>query len=311
MPKTIYSYIHSDDLSGSRIITMDNCFCKLYNIKRNDNKFFQDLKDELKKPALYILLNIESNKAYIGETDDFLSRINQHIQRKAFWDEVFAFMSTDDALSKTEVQYLEYLAYDKAFNVASFDLSENTQVPTKPHMSLIQKGKTEEFFKLVQFLTEFAGCDIFKQKKKESYPIQHSNIMQLAESKTKPEDLKGRIHLSLNGEGKYTKGDFVRMVIKKYIEQNPSISFIALKTIFHNNLLGSWNRWNLIESDIEKAKSWKEQGENCRRHLIKDNHILVCDGVPFVVCNQWDYNNLINILCIVESMGWEYKIIKE
>ena len=34
MATTIYTYLHNDDLSGSRIVSMDDCMCKLYNIKK-------------------------------------------------------------------------------------------------------------------------------------------------------------------------------------------------------------------------------------------------------------------------------------
>ena len=30
MATTIYTYLHNDDLSGSRIVSMDDCMCKLY-----------------------------------------------------------------------------------------------------------------------------------------------------------------------------------------------------------------------------------------------------------------------------------------
>ena len=150
MAKTIYTYLHNDDLYGSRVVYMDNCFCKLYKIQRTDVEFLQKFKEELSKPALYILSNKDLKKAYIGETDNFLSRIQQHISKKDFWDEALAFMASDDSLSKTEVQYLEYLAYDKALKMKTFDLTENTQTPRAPHMRLEQRGRTEEFFKYVQ-----------------------------------------------------------------------------------------------------------------------------------------------------------------
>ena len=121
MAKTIYTYLHNDDLNGSRIVYMDNCFCKLFKIQRTDGDFLQIFKEDLQKPALYILLNREEWKAYIGETDAFFTRIQQHISRKKFWAEALAFTASDDSLSKTEVQYLEYLAYDKANRMNVFD----------------------------------------------------------------------------------------------------------------------------------------------------------------------------------------------
>ena len=139
MATTIYTYLHNDDLNGSRIVSMDDCMCKLYNIKRDDAAFMRDFEDHLQKPALYILLNKENRKAYIGETDDFQKRISQHIAKKVFWDEVMVFLgSNDDTLSKTEVQQLEYLAYEKAIDVKSYDISENTQSPKSKDRQILQ-----------------------------------------------------------------------------------------------------------------------------------------------------------------------------
>ena len=165
MATTIYTYLHNDDLNGSRIVSMDDCMCKLYNIKRDDSEFLKDFNEDLQKPALYILLNKEKCKAYIGETDDFTKRIVQHIAKKNFWEEVMVFLgSNDDTLSKTEVQHLEYLAYNRAMDVKSYDISENTQSPKHPHMNVMQKAKTEKFFKYVQYLAKFVGCDIFEKR---------------------------------------------------------------------------------------------------------------------------------------------------
>lgn len=84
MATTIYTYLHNDDLSGSRIVSMDDCMCKLYNIKRDDSDFLKDFNEELQKPALYILVNQGHLKAYVGETDDFTKRISQHLAKRIF-----------------------------------------------------------------------------------------------------------------------------------------------------------------------------------------------------------------------------------
>ena len=169
MATTIYTYLHNDDLRGSRIVKMDDCMCMLYNIKREDTGFLKDFNADLQKPALYILVNRESRKAYIGETDDFIKRIAQHLIKKDFWDEVLVFLgSNEDTLSKTEVQYLEYLAYNKALELKMYDLSENTQSPKQPHMNVMLKGKTDKFFRYVETLAQFIGCDIFTPKQKKA-----------------------------------------------------------------------------------------------------------------------------------------------
>ena len=35
MAKTIHTILYDDTLDGSKIVTMDNCVCQLYDIKRN------------------------------------------------------------------------------------------------------------------------------------------------------------------------------------------------------------------------------------------------------------------------------------
>ena len=314
MAKTIYTYLHNDDLGGSRIVWMENCFCKLFNIQRTDSDFLSNFKEELQKPALYILLNKKTGKAYVGETDTFLSRIQNHIVNKDFWIEALAFTANDDSLSKTEVQYLEHLAYSKASQMNVYDLSENTQIPKAPHMTFIQKGKTEEFFKYVQFLTKFVGCDIFEPKPsvvlKTSLASAQPKVLPVPIKYTS-EDLKGNTRLSLNGEGKYSKREMVLQIVKEYVKQFPDTTFEELKATFSRDYLQRFAQNEFLQQDIKKARKWKELGEDHVHYFIADKDIIVSgDGVQFVVCVEWDKNNIINVLGIAEALGWKFEIVK-
>lgn len=315
MATTIYTYLHNDDLNGSRIVSMDDCMCKLYNIKRDDSEFLKDFNEDLKKPALYVLLNKDNRKAYIGETDDFNKRIVQHLAKKDFWDEVLVFLgSNDDTLSKTEVQHLEFLAYNKAIDVKSYDLSENTQSPKQPHMNVIQKGKTEKFFKYVQFLAKFVGCDIF-----ERHPnVTLAKTLEAVKPKVLPvaikylsEDLKGQVRLSLDGEGKYTKREMVLQIVKKYIKEFPDTTFDELRATFSRDYLQRFSQYEFLQPDVEKARNWKTLGEDHVHYFIADKDIIVSgDGVQFVVCVEWDKNNIVNVLGIAQALGWNFEIVK-
>lgn len=315
MATTIYTYLHNDDLNGSRIVSMDDCMCKLYNIKRDDSEFLKDFNEDLKKPALYILLNKDKRKAYIGETDDFNKRIAQHIAKKDFWEEVMVFLgSNDDTLSKTEVQHLEYLAYNKAIDVKSYDLSENTQSPKQPHMNVMQRAKTEKFFKYVQFLAKFVGCDIFERRPN----VTLSTTLEAAKPKVLPvaikyssEDLKGQTRLSLDGEGKYTKREMVLQIVKKYIKEFPDTTFDELRATFSRDYLQRFSQYEFLQSDVEKARNWKALGEDHVHYFIADKDIIVSgDGVQFVVCVEWDKNNIVNVLGIAQALGWNFEIVK-
>ena len=313
MATTIYTYLHSDDLNGSRIVSMDDCMCKLYNIKRDDSDFLKDFNEDLKKPALYILLSKEKRKAYIGETDDFNKRIAQHIAKKDFWEEVMVFLgSNDDTLSKTEVQHLEYLAYNKAADVKSYDLSENNQSPKQPHMNVMLKAKTEKFFKYVQFLAKFVGCDIFERRPNvtltTTLEAAHPIVTPSPISLTK-EDLSGRIYMSLNGEGKYSKREMVLAIVKEFVRLNPTVSFNELKATFKRDYLGQFAQYDFLESDVEQARNWRELGEDHVHYFINDT-LISGDGVEFVVCVEWDRTNIIPVLGIAKALGWKFEIIK-
>lgn len=307
MAKTIYTYLHNDDLSSSRIVSMDNCFCKLYNIQRGDNEFLQAFKDDLQKPALYILLNKKEVKAYIGESDTFFSRLQSHMACKDFWLEALAFTASDDSLSKTEVQYLEHLAYDKASKMNTYDLRENTQVPKAPHMTLIQKSKTEEFFKYVQFLTKFVGCDIFEQKPS---VVLRTTIGTSEEPLVRPIEipfvegqLGGRIKLSFNGEGAYPKRFFVMPVVKEVMKTFPDATFAQLQATFPVSLLGvRWGGWGMLQDNLAYAE---QNSDRFNPEILTSS-----DGVRFRVCNQWDQHNILSILGIVKAMGWKWDVIK-
>ena len=313
MATTIYTYLHNDDLNGSRIVSMDDCMCKLYNIKRDDNEFLKDFNEDLQNPALYILTNKNSRKAYIGETDDFTKRIVQHLAKKDFWDEVMVFLASDGSLSKTEVQYLECLAYKKACEMNAYDLSENTQTPKSPHMSVMQKAKADKFFKYVQFLAKFVGSDIFEKRPN----VVLRTTLEAVQPKVLPveieytnEDLKGRIFMSLNGEGKYSKREIVLAIVKEFMKQSPGTTLSELKATFRRDYLGRFAQYEFIQEDVETAKNWKELGEDHNHYFLND--VLTSgDGVDFVVCVEWDRTNIIKVLGIAKALGWTFGIIKE
>ena len=313
MATTIYTYLHNDDLNGSRIVSMDDCMCKLYNIKRDDNEFLKDFNEDLQNPALYILTNKNSRKAYIGETDDFTKRIVQHIAKKDFWDEVMVFLASDGSLSKTEVQYLECLAYQKACEMNSYDLTENTQTPKSPHMSVMQKAKADKFFKYVQFLAKFVGSDIFEKRPN----VVLKTTLEAVQPKVLPvdieytsEDLKGRIYMSLNDEGKYSKREIVLAIVKNFLKHSPNTTLSELKATFRRDYLGRFAQYEFIQEDVETAKKWKELGEDHNHYFLND--VLTSgDGVDFVVCVEWDKTNIIKVLGIAKALGWTFGIIKE
>jgi predicted GIY-YIG superfamily endonuclease len=310
MPKTIHTILYDDVLDGSKIVEMDNCVCQLSVIKRGYTEFIKEMKDELSKPALYILLNREKRKAYVGETDVFFKRIANHTAKKEFWDEALAFTANDNSLTTTEVKYLESLAYETAKAAKSYDLSENSQAPTRPHATKSQEIKIKGFFQYVTLLTIFVGCDLFQKNSNKQQRIQLVYKPIKLDIDVNPEDLEGKVTIRLNGVEYNTKGKMGYAVVKEYLKAHPKTTLDDLKDTFHNALLGRWGAWNFIEDDIEAARKLKDE-TSMYRHLVKEEFVLTSgDGVRFVVSNQWEKGNVLNLLQIAKNEGWKYEIVK-
>lgn len=172
MPKTIHTTLFGETPESSKFVHIDNCVCQLYVIKHEDNAFMQNIASEIDKPALYILLNRETKKAYIGQTDSFKKRLAQHLS-KPFWNEALCFQASDNSIHITSVRYLEAIAYELAKSVNNYDLSENTQIPTKPTITAQNRFSVEEFFGYVRFLMRFVNCDIFEKPAKKNLDDTH------------------------------------------------------------------------------------------------------------------------------------------
>ena len=304
MKRIITTIVFGEDLSGSRSVELNLCNALVF--KREDEAKWREYTESFKVPAVYVLLNRKSNEAYIGQTDNFQVRLQDHISRKTFWDEAFAFTANNGILGPSETRYLEAVFYEHASAANRYSLT-NSQTPQKPPIHHTNRVNAENFLEVVEQLAPFIGCDIFLKKekvtKKVAKPAQKANIQTTS-------SLEGHVKLILNGKGPFTKNHFVHAVIKEYIETHPSITIGALKKKFPKSLLGKeWGRWELIEDNLDEAKRIKNSIGG--RHLLKEQFLLRSgDNVPFVVCSQWDKGNLPNIIKIVEDEGWTYSIIQ-
>ena len=86
-----------------------------------------------------------------------------------------------------------------------------------------------------------------------------------------------------------------------------------------DDFLGSPNGMILLDATCmlliaigESLKNLDKVTDNKYRHLIKEQFVLTSgDNVKFVVCNQWDKVNVLNLLRIAKEQGWSYEIVKE
>lgn len=163
----VFQILVPDDSLVSRIISSENQVTELFVIDRADKKFVSDNEADLKKPALYILVNRDTKQLYVGETDDSLKRLKNH-EAKDFWTEAIVFHSTTDTLSTTEVKWLEAKTYEVLSSLGYYDLSHNKQTPQHPKLKKNQIYTLEPVFEEAKNYVCAAGFDIFLKHKIEN-----------------------------------------------------------------------------------------------------------------------------------------------
>lgn len=175
----ITTHLLTGNPQGLRRVFMKNKTCEMYVIPRSlisDAKSNDDLN--LNQPGIYILLedlnisDVFKPQAYIGHSEDVGTRLDQHLLecskdgKNDFFNIVLVFVSTDHAINKADVQYLEAKAIIAAKEANRYSIT-NTNNGTIPHLSPDQRDVIEEFRGFVWLLTSFLGCKIFIDPSKE------------------------------------------------------------------------------------------------------------------------------------------------
>ncbi|HIW87886.1 MAG TPA: GIY-YIG nuclease family protein [Candidatus Onthomorpha intestinigallinarum] len=164
MGKTITTYLIDGDPKGTQYSFISNKICQMFVVPRSNLSYLNE-QEKLQKPAFYILIGEDEStkpQAYIGETENFKERVRDHDNKKEFWQKALIFVSKDEDITKTDVQYLEYKAIAEAKKANTFVLSENKQIPKAPNLPEHQRDAMDEFFEDIKFLTSFMGCNIFE-----------------------------------------------------------------------------------------------------------------------------------------------------
>ena len=175
MGKTVTTYLVDGDPKGTRYAFVSNKICQMFVVPRS-NLDYLDKQKKLHKPAFYILIGedeMAKPQAYIGETENFRERVKDHDQKKTFWQKALIFVSKDADMTKTDVQYLEYLAVQQAKQINRYSIQENKQTPKEPNLPEYQKDAMDEFFEDIKFLTSFIGISIFETASVNQLPVFH------------------------------------------------------------------------------------------------------------------------------------------
>ncbi len=176
--KTVKLFLIDGEPNGRISCELSNWNGKAYKIPRTYIKNCNDRVD-LNSTGIYLLFggaegNLDKSKVYIGEAEEILKRLNQHLKQKDFWSEAITFISKDDNLNKAHIKYLENRIYELAKHVGRYELV-NSQIPNKPNISESDIAEMEEFLSNIRFLINILGHKLLEEKREKVSVRNNSN----------------------------------------------------------------------------------------------------------------------------------------
>ena len=201
--KTIKLFLIDGDTNGRLTCELSNWTGKAYKIPRNLIRICTD-RPELQTTGVYMLMNrntdlSEKGEIYIGEAEDILKRLSQHLKEKDFWNDAIIFISKDENLNKAHIKYLENRLHQIAIHANRYDVI-NSQTPTKSCISESDKAELEEFLSNILTLVSTLGFNAFQQIRQ----VDKRDDLEISEDLFYISAVRGA-----NGVGKTTSEGFV------------------------------------------------------------------------------------------------------
>lgn len=118
---------------------------------------------EAKFQAVYLIVGETEEgepQVYIGQTRRMALRIKEHSKggKKDYWKNVLYFVTKDNSLSSTEIEYLEWLLIRKATEAGNFQLdNRNKGYGEEPQVEPAKRADFADYYNQIVALTEVLG----------------------------------------------------------------------------------------------------------------------------------------------------------
>jgi len=163
--RTIRIYLDNGQITGIKHAEIVNWTGQAISCPRTLVKSLFDWPESL-RPGVYFLFgtdqNTEKSAVYIGEAENVLERLQNHLKNKDFWNEVIFFTSKDDNLTKSHVKYLESSLVHLA-NLANRYTVINGNAPSKSSLPRGDRDSMAEFIENIRVLLGVLGHKALEQ----------------------------------------------------------------------------------------------------------------------------------------------------
>jgi hypothetical protein len=123
-------------------------------------------RTELARTGVYMLWGPSESgqlpRAYVGEGDVLLPRLDAHARTKDFWTHAVVFISKDQNLNKAHAQYLESRLVEVLAQAKRCEL-DNGNVPQKPALSEADAADAEGFLADLLLCLPVVGVNFFEK----------------------------------------------------------------------------------------------------------------------------------------------------
>ncbi|MBP7966818.1 GIY-YIG nuclease family protein [Candidatus Woesebacteria bacterium] len=158
--KALQMLVPEGNPNGMKIIELAGWSGKCFVVPRQNLKELKD-RAEINQPGLYLLFGVDESSSdelvYIGESENFYSRIESHDSNKDFWNVAVIFIGN---LNRAFVKYLEYKATTLAHE-ADRMIVQNKVQPQENTLSDFEKVGVENYFENMQFILGSIGYEVF------------------------------------------------------------------------------------------------------------------------------------------------------
>ena len=122
------------------------------------------------------------------------------------------------------------------------------------------------------------------------------------ETKVKEATSRDNSKYKFNGEDGLGKGPLVRVVVAKYVEDNPDTTHKQLKEIFPDTLM---KRFGVFANETEA----KKLSGNKPRYFLKPEQMIKIKGQkePIAICNQWTAALIEPFIKVAKELGYKIK----
>ncbi len=199
--QVIQMLIPGIDPNGLKILELSGWTGKVFIIPRANLKEIKN-RTEINNPAVYFLFGKDESSTlenvYIGESESFFSRLENHDMNKDFWNSAAVFTGQ---LDRADVKYLENKSTILAREVNRYQVLNKVN-PQENKLSEFKKISVDDFFEKIQYIMSALGYPLFQFPKSTT----DSNVYYL-----KIEDLLAKGRLLDNGDFMVLKDSQARM----------------------------------------------------------------------------------------------------